>query len=198
MLKKLTVLILFILSTIALHAQKVNPIYEKYLDFNLTRLQGDNAAALDMGVAIVDSVNDLPPKARISFYNSMGKLYENNEQSERAIPYYEKVTIAEPHYYVAHRALGYIYLTATNNLYEQLIAFKQTDPKYKRLHDEYKAMATKTIKHLEIAQACDPSDPTLAIIKMLYETIGENSALSTLDERLKIISKDCLDILSDN
>lgn len=178
-----------------LFAQQFKPVYEKYLDFNLERLAGDNATALDMGVAILDSVNDLPAKSRINFYNAMGKLYENNEQPERAIPFYEKVTIAVPNYYVAHRALGYIFVDSANQVYARLLTAKPTDAGYNQLKTDYSTLAKKVISNLEIAQACDPSDETLAIIKTFYKNMGDSSGLDTLDERLKKISKDCLDIL---
>jgi len=198
MLKKYTLLFILVFTTICVHAQGHKTAYEDYVDFNLLRFQGDTPNALDAGVALLDSVDKLPAKTRISFYNSMGKLYEDNRQPERAAPYYEKVVAAMPGYYVAHRALGYIYLSTANELSTRLNGKKSTDPAFKALKAQYIAAATKALKHLEIAQACDPSDDTLAAIKTLYKNIGDTAALSTIDTRLKNMSKNCLDILSDN
>lgn len=199
MFKKLCALFALMFASAMLYAQTPSKTaYEQYLDFNLLRLQGEHAASLDAGVALLDSLDKLPPKARISFYNSMAKLYEDQDQPERATPYYEKVVTAEPHYYVAHRALGYIYLAPANDMFTRLSAAKPNTPAYIKLKGDYKAAATKALKHLEIAQACDPSDDTLTIIKTLYKNLGDTAALTTLDERLKALSKDCLDILSDS
>ena len=198
MLKKYTLLLFILFTTILVHAQGHKSVYEDYVDFNLLRFQGDTPNALDAGVALLDSVDKLSPKIRISFYNSMGKLYEDNRQPERAAPYYEKVVAAVPNYYVAHRALGYIYLSPANELSAKLNGKKSNDPAFKTLKAQYIAVAIKALKHLEIAQACDPSDETLAAIKTLYKNIGDITALNSLDERLKVMSKNCLDILSDN
>ncbi|MES2278963.1 MAG: hypothetical protein V4592_23225 [Bacteroidota bacterium] len=198
MIKKYGLVLLFLFAATVLYAQQdEKKVYERYLDFNLERFQGNTRGALTMGKALLDSVDLLPPKSRVSFYNSMGKLYEDSELPERAVVFYEKVTVAVPNYYVAHRALGYIYSAEANRLFTKISSAKQSDPDYLNLKDQYKAIATKAAQHLEIAQACDPSDDTLAIIKTIYKSIGDTAALSTLDERMAKISKNCLDILSD-
>lgn len=198
MLKKYALIFILMLIAGALRAQESKTLYERYLDFNLVRFEADNDAALEMGEALLDSADNLPPKARISFYNSMGKLYEDSNIPRRAIPYYEIVAKAVPNYYVVHRALGYMYLKPAEELYEQLSVAKAGTPAYDKLKADYKAAALKVVQHLEIAQACDPSVETLETIKTLYKNINDTAALSTLDERLKNISKNCLDILSDN
>lgn len=199
MLKKLCVLPVLLFASVILYAQPPSKTaYEQYLDFNLLRLQGEHADAMTMGRALLDSVDKLPAKSQINFYNSLAKLYEDQDQPERATPYYEKVVEAEPKYYVAHRALGYIYLSPTNDIFTRLNATKPNSPAYSKLKDEYKTAAAKALKHLEIAQACDPSDDTLNIIKTLYKNMGDTAGLATLDERLKKQSADCLDILSDS
>lgn len=197
--KKLCSLVAFLLTSAVLYAQLPSKTaYEQYLDFNLMRLQGEHADAMNMGVALLDSVDKLPAKSRISFYNSLARLYEDQDQPERATPYYEKVVAAEPHYYVAHRALGYIYLAPANDIFSKLSAAKPNTPAYNKLKEDYNAAAVKALRHLEIAQACDASDDTLTIIKTLYKNMGDTALLSTLDERLKALGKDCLDILSDS
>lgn len=196
--KKLCSLFAMLFASAIMYAQiPSKTAYEQYLDFNLLRLQGEHADAMNMGIALLDSVDKLPAKSRISFYNSLAKLYEDQDQPERATPYYEKVVTAEPKYYVAHRALGYIYLAPANDIFTRLSAAKPNTPVYNKLMSDYKAAATKALKHLEIAQACDPSDDTLNIIKTLYKNMSDTAGLATLDERLKKQSADCLDILSD-
>lgn len=66
-----------------------------------------------------------------------------------------------------------------------------------QLTSAYNINVKKALPHLEKAQACDPSDDTLAIIKSLYKSINDTDGLSTLDSRLKQLSKNCIDILTD-
>ena len=196
--KKYAFLFSLLLISGVLRAQESKTLYERYLDFNLVRFEADNDVALEMGEALLDSADNLPQKSRISFYNSMAKLYEDGKQLGRATNYYEIVAKAVPNYYVAHRALGYLYLKPATDLEAQLITAKKNTPAYEKLTADYKAAALKALPHLEIAEACDPSEETLAIIKTLYKKMGDTEGLNALPDRLKQISKNCLDILSDN
>ncbi|MDB4926931.1 hypothetical protein [Mucilaginibacter sp.] len=178
---KKILLILFIICFCSLaKAQTADAVYDQYLDYNLDRLHGDMAIALKLGESILPNAGKLPAKARISFYNSMAKLYEDN-QPDKAIIYYEMVTAAEPNYYVAHRALGYLYAAKAD----------------KAIGDLYKAAALKALPNLEKAQACDPSAETLALIKLMYTNIHDEQGLKALNTRLAALSKNCLDILSE-
>jgi len=179
------------------YAQSQESIYERYVDYNLARFERRSAQAFEMGKDLLDSAGNLPVNTRIAFYNSIGKLYEDNNQPDNAILYYEKVTAAVPDYYVAHRALGYLYLEKANELQAQLDATPENTTDYSSLQTRYKAAALKALPQLEKAQACDPSAETLTIIKNLYTQIADSAALSTLDARLANLSKNCLDILSD-
>lgn len=186
-----------LLSAAATYAQKRESVYERYLDYNLARFEGRTSQAFEMGKDLLDSAGNLPANTRIAFYNSMAKLYEDNNQPDNAIFYDEKVTTAAPDYYVAHRALGYLYLETVNELQTQLDAAPENTPDYRTLQASYKAAALKALPHLEKAQACDPSPETLVIIKNLYSQMGDTDALRTLNARLASLSKNCLDILSD-
>ena len=55
----------------------------------------------------------------------------------------------------------------------------------------------KSLPQLEKAQACDPDDNTLALIKTLYNNIGDKAGLASLNNRLEGLKKGCVDILSD-
>ena len=107
------------------------------------------------------------------------------------------MAVAIPNYYVAHRALGYLYLTPVNTLKAKLDGTKKDSQDYINLKISHKSAVLKAIPHLEIAQACDPSDETLALIKTLYQSIDDTASISTLPERLAKLSKNCLDILDD-
>ena len=194
---KWCLLFFLLLSAAATYAQKKEPVYERYLDYNLARFEGRTSQAFEMGKDLLDSAGNLPANTRIAFYNSMAKLHEDNNQPDNAIFYDEKVTTAAPDYYVAHRALGYLYLETVNELQTKLDAAPENTPDYRALQASYKAAALKALPHLEKAQACDPSSETLAIIKKLYTQIADTEGLRTLSARLANLSKNCLDILSD-
>lgn len=190
-------LLLLLLLPATLYAQAPESAYEQYLDYNLLRFEGNTVKAFNMGKQLLDSADKLPANTRISFFYSIGKLYEDNKEPEKATPLYEQVAAAAPNYYVVHRALGYIYLQQLNQLQAKLDAAPKNTVDYTNLKAAYKTEALKVLPHLEIAQACDPSDETLGIIKTLYTNIGDSKALNTLNERLAAISKNCLDILND-
>src|SRR6478609_9078497 len=109
MLKKAVILLAIIFSAAFAKAQTEDEVYNKYLDFNLARLQGETDKAMDIGQDILPNAGKLKESARINFYYSIGHLFENDGQSVKAIEYYEKVAAAVPDYYVVRRALGYIY-----------------------------------------------------------------------------------------
>lgn len=191
---KKTFLILIILCISGLvKAQTADEVYNLYLDFNLKRFEGDATKALQIGEKILTNVDKLPAKSQVMFYNGFAKLYEDDDQSVEAIPLYEKVAIAQPDYYVAHRVLGYLYLKPADVLYTKL----QASPDDKESGAAYKTAVLKALPHLEKAQACDPSDETLALIKTLYTNIHDAAGLQSLNARLKVLSKKCLDILSE-
>lgn len=194
---KWCLLYFLLLSAGASYAQKKESVYDRYLDYNLARFEGRSAQAFEMGKDLLNTADSLPVNTRIAFYNSMAKLYEDNNQPDNAIFYDEKVATAVPDYYVAHRALGYLYLETVNELQTKLDAAPENTPEYRTLQASYKAAALKALPHLEKAQACDPSAETLAIIKKLYTQIADTTALTTLNARLIDLGKNCLDILSD-
>lgn len=172
---------------------KADAVYDKYVDFNLKRFMGENNAALKLGEDLLPDVKELPAKSQISFYNGLAKLYEDDEQAVEAIPLYEKVIAAEPNYYVAQRALGYLFLQPADELFAKV----RSDPGNTELAAKYKALVQKALPHLEKAQACDPSDETLEFIKKLYINIQDDIGLQSLGARLAQMAKNCVDVLKD-
>ncbi|SDE29342.1 hypothetical protein SAMN05216464_105124 [Mucilaginibacter pineti] len=168
-------------------AQNADKVYDQYLDFNLARLQNEQDKAMDIGEKILPDTLKLPQKVRISYYNSMAKLYEDGGQSVKAIAFYKMVIAAQPNYYVAHRALGYLLIKG--------IADKAPNAEIKDEADI--AKVKNALPHLEKAQACDPDDNTLILIKSLYQNIKDDKVLDTLPARLEKLKKNCEDILSD-
>lgn len=179
------------------HAQTADEVYNQYLDFNLFRLQGQTDKALSLGQDIIPNVDKLKDNVRNNFYYSIGNLFENDGQSVKAIEYYEKVAAAVPNYYVVQRALGYQYLKQVDELSAKLNAARSDINENKRLTELYVAAVKKTLPHLEKAQACDPNDDTLALIKTLYKNIKDPQGLATLNTRLSALSKNCVDLLDD-
>jgi tetratricopeptide (TPR) repeat protein len=198
MLKKTFLLNLIFFISLGAHSQSADVVYNKYLDFNLARLQGEKDTVLKLGEEIIPNADKLPEKARISFYFSVGKMYEDNNQPVKAIPYYEKVAAAVPDYYVAHRALGYLYLEDVKVIEKKLNEASNDKAANDQLTLAYENAVKKALPHLEKAQACDPSDETLILIKSLYNDINNKKELKNLNERLKVLSQNCVDILEDH
>jgi len=197
MLKKAILLLLIAFAATITQAQTPEEVYNSYLDFNLARLQGETVKALDIGEQISPNADKLTDKARISFYYSLGNLYENDSQSVKALPLYEKVAAAVPDYYVVQRALGYMYMKQVEDIAAKLNAAKTNPIENKRLTDLYATAVKKALPHLEKAQACDPDNDTLTLIKMLYKNIKDDKGLSTLNSRLATLAKNCVDLLTD-
>ncbi|MEB0249467.1 hypothetical protein QN344_04935, partial [Mucilaginibacter sp. 5B2] len=99
MFKKLIILSFILFAAATTHAQTADEVYNKYLDFNLKRLQGE-VDALTLGQDIIPNADKLKESMRNSFYYSIANLFENDGQSVKAIEYYEKVAVAVPNYYV--------------------------------------------------------------------------------------------------
>jgi len=197
MLKKALLVLSIIFAAVTTHAQTADEVYNQYLDFNLARLQGETDKALTLGQDIIPNVDKLKENARISFYYSIGNLFENDSQSVKAVEYYEKVAAAVPNYYVVQRALGYLYMKQVNEISDKLNAAKSDLNENKRLTALYIAAAKKALPHLEKAQACDPNDDTLTLIKLLYKNTKDTQGAATLNSRLKELSKNCIDLLND-
>lgn len=197
MFKKLALSLTSVFICVSAFAQQTDSVYNKYVDFNLARFQGEKDKVMELGEELIPLANQLPEKTRVNFYFSAGKMYEDASRPIKAVYFYEKVATAVPDYYVVHRALGYLYLEKVKAIEKQLMSPQYDEPTKAQLAVAYHEMIKKTIPHLEKAQACDPSDETLGIIKMLLDRLNDTQGLSTLDARLKELSKSCIDILSD-
>ncbi|WCT12483.1 tetratricopeptide repeat protein [Mucilaginibacter jinjuensis] len=197
MFKKLFLLLFATATLITAKAQTADELQNAYYDFSYAYVQHFNANALSLGEALLPNAGKLSDKAQPNFYYRMGTLYEDLNQFDKAINCYEKVIAAVPDFFVAHRALGYLYLKQANQVAGKLNAAKTDPVENKRLAALYTATAKKAIPHLEKAQACDPEDDTLTRIKMLYKNTKDEKGLASLDTRLQTLSKNCVDLLSD-
>jgi tetratricopeptide (TPR) repeat protein len=193
-----SILLIFLLTGVAAKAQSADSVYNQYLDFNLARFQGEQDRVMELGEKIIPNANKLPEKSRINFYFSAGKMYEDDDQPDKALPFYEKVASAVPNYYVVHRALGYLYYDKSKAISYKMSSAGNDPAKKDSLNNAYREVVKKALPHLEKAQACDPSDDTLDIIEHLYQALNDQQSITTLNDRLKQLGKNCIDILSDN
>jgi hypothetical protein len=175
------------------NAQTADQIFDQYLDMEMARTANQSAKALLIGESILPNVGKLPVKTQVMYYYSLAKVYDDSFQGDNAITYYDKVLAARPDYYVPHRALGYIYVNNANELAKKTQVAKGDA----QLTADYKAMILKALPHLEKAEACDPSDETLTLIKKLYTAINDTQGLATLNSRLSALSKNCVTVLSE-
>lgn len=195
MFKKLFFLFITLIVFAGAKAQTAEEVYNKYLDFNLARLESRPSDALQLGEGILQDTAKLTGKARTNFYYSMGKLYEDDSQSVKAKVFYERVAAAVPDYYVVQRALGYIYAKQAEDLADKLNASASNAAENKRLFALYTATVKRALPRLEKAQACDPDDDTLKRIKAFYKNLKDDKGLVSLNIRLKALAKNCIDLL---
>jgi hypothetical protein len=83
MIKKITLLLLVAFAMASAKAQTAEEVYNHYLDFNLARVDGVQGNAIQLGENLIPDTSKLPAKARINFFYSMGKLYEDDSQTVR-------------------------------------------------------------------------------------------------------------------
>ncbi|GGH15765.1 tetratricopeptide repeat protein [Mucilaginibacter phyllosphaerae] len=197
MLKKIVVLFSILLAAVTTQAQTADEVYNKYFDFNKARMDQNSDLALTLGQDIIPNADKLKANTRLNFYYAIGNLFENDGQSVKAIEFYQKVAAAMPDYYVAQRALGYLYLKDVQDIGAKLNAAQSDINENKRLTRLYTIAAKKALPYLKKAQACDPTDETLSIIKSLYKNMGDTQGAATLNARLKVLSKNCVDLLDD-
>ena len=193
MLKKITLLLLLSGMYICAKAQTADQIFDQYLDMDMARTKSELPKALLIGESILPNVGKLPAKTQIMYYYSLAKLYDDSFQGDNAITYYEKVLAAYPNYFVPHLALGYIYYNKVSEISKKL----QTTKNDVQLAADYKANILKALPHLEKAQACDPNDETLNIIKKLYTIVKDTDSLNSLPTRLASMSKNCISVLTE-
>lgn len=193
---KTVCLFLLIISTSA-KAQYNSKVYNQYLDFNEAQFKNQPNIALQKADSILNSSEKLPVKAQIVFYRSLAKLYEDQNQPEKAIIYNEKVLKAVPDYFVSHRALGYLYLLPANNLVDKMNSAKNNANEHQKYQTQYFALVKKALPYLEKAEACDHDDETLNLIKSLYQKLNDKVELAGLNNRLKLLKTHCIDLLNE-
>jgi tetratricopeptide (TPR) repeat protein len=190
-----TVLILF--TGIHVKAQTTDELEKLYTEFKIQSSTQSNASAIELGKQLLPQADKLSDNNRVIFYNMLAKAYEEEKQFDRAQSLYEKVVVMQPDYYVAHLALGHIYMQKGNEEGALVNASKGDKATYQKHVAAYTAFVNKAILHLEKVQACDPYDDNLNLIKKLYTSINNTAAIATINTRVKAMSGKCVDILLD-
>ena len=194
---KTAFIFLFILLNIPTFAQYNTKVYNQYLDFNEAQYKKQPNIALQKADSILNNPEKLPAKTQTNFYRSLAKLYEDQNQPQKAIIYNEKVVAAVPDYYVSHRALGYLYLLPMNSLVEKINQSKTNPADQQKYKTQYFSLIKKALLHLEKAEACDHDQETLNLIKSLYQRMNDQTGLASLDKRLKQLRLKCIDLLTE-
>mgnify|MGYP003583982640 CR=1 FL=1 len=174
---------------------------EAYLEFKIYRTTDeDKPLQIEQTLALLKFGDELTAKQLTNIHYHLGKMYEEIEEFDSALVYYEKSLLGEPNYEVTHRALGFIYFAKSNRSLDQLHSVIATKDKvaYEKAFDAYKIVAKKAILHLEKYQACDPDEDTLKMITSLYHNIKDTQALATLPARLKELGKTCVTLLDED
>ncbi|MBC6109146.1 tetratricopeptide repeat protein [Pedobacter fastidiosus] len=181
------------------YAQKQD-IKDLYFDYLQVRMDADEKPEAKVkAIALLQRSSELTKTQLGNVTYHLGRLYEEDGEIEKAVPYYEESIKITPGYYVPYRALGFMYYkkcVALNQKLSGIDKAKDSDG-YKKALDELKKSSLKTAKYLEKSQACDPDDETLAMIKNLYKNMKDDKALATISDRLKALSSDCVTLLED-
>jgi len=190
--------LIFISATLCAKAQITDTVLLNRMgDFDMATLNGDSYGALSLGERILADTGKLDQKVRVNFFSKLAKAYDEADQDNKAIFYYEKVAAAAPDYFVVQRALGYLYNQTAEDIQLKLYIMPQNDPAYKALFNHYEMAARKSLQHLEKTEACEPDDDTLDLIKTLYDNINDKAGYAAFTQRIPELSKSCVDLLED-
>jgi len=179
-----------------LNAQTSTKVFDLYMTFN-EQFMHDKTKAIKIADQILSSPEKLPAKQETNFYYKIATIYENMNNPQKAMEFFSKVTVAEPDFYVPHRAVGFLYLKEANSFVPKINASKGNKEQYDKNIRQYKAVIKKAIPHLEKAAACDPNEETYNLIKSLYKTLNETESIKTLDARLAKMASNCVTVLTD-
>jgi tetratricopeptide (TPR) repeat protein len=198
MLKRYLFLWLFSLSFILAKAQVTDTVLlNKMGDFDLAALNGDSYSALQIGEQILPDTGKMTSGIRTNFFAKLAKAYDEIDQDNTAIIYYQKVDAGAPDYFVAQRALGLLYNENAEDIQLKLYITPKDNPNYKSLFSQYEQAVRKALPHLEKAQACDPDDDTLDLIRTLYRNINDEAGYTAFLKRIPDLAKKCVDLLED-
>lgn len=170
-----------------------------YRSFLIYRTEADGKPKqIAQTLALLKLSDQLSPKQLTNINYHLGRMYEDVEDPDNALIYYEKSLAGEPNYEVVNRALGFIYLSKSAIAAKQANAASEAkDAANAKAFAVYKEWVLKALPRLEKYQACSPDDDTLGIIINLYRSLKDTNAINTLNARLKEMSAKCVGLLDD-
>lgn len=180
-------------------AQSKN-IADLYEDYTLLRMTNDEKGkAIIVALDLLKRSSELKEKQIANATYHLGRLYEETNQMNLAIPYYEKSIQLTPGYYVPYLALGSHYFKDCQELAKKIneAALSKDMATHKKLTEEYQKLSKKTATYLEKSYACDPDETTKGKITFLYQSTKNTEALKTFDTRMKQLEQGCITLLDD-
>ncbi|RNL54727.1 tetratricopeptide repeat protein [Pedobacter jejuensis] len=197
--KILLIHLILLINLTFVFAQSTN-IKDLYWDYTLIRMTDtEKPKAIALATEILKRSSELTPKQIANATYHLGRLYEETNQMNLAIPYYEKSIQLTPGYYVPYLSLGNYYFKNCKDLIVKMNAAAEAKDlnTHTKLTDDYKKLATKAAAYLEKSYACDPDDETLKMITYLHQTSKNSAALTSLDGRIKKLAEGCITLLDD-
>ncbi len=178
-------------------SNSVKDLYESFKQYRTTN--DDKPSQIVKTLELLKFADQLTAKQLTNINYNLGRMYEDIEEADKAIPYYEKSLIGEPNYEVVHRALGFIYLAKSTSAVAKINETKAKNDVEgnKKAFEAYKILILKALPHLEKYQSCDPDEETLNIITNLYKSFKDTKSIETLNARLKEMSGKCVTLLDD-
>ncbi len=171
---------------------------QQFTDFNIAISAGEYSEAMTLAKNMNVESSDLSNRKKAIVYFKIAAYLEKNKKDiNETIAYYEKSLKYEPNYYVPHLALGYLFLNKANRTAVRLNDEKSDVALRNKYIAEYKATLRKALPHFEKAMACDPNDQVLASIKNIFGALKDTASANSLDAKLAVLSKECIDFLSE-
>ncbi|MBG6234618.1 tetratricopeptide (TPR) repeat protein [Pedobacter sp. CAN_A7] len=188
---------LLFFGTTMVNAQDIKDLYFDYMTTRMVESQ--NNETIRSAAALLNRASELNDKqiANVNFH--LGRIYASTGAPEKAITHYEASLKLVPDYFVTHNALGFLHLKKCDTLGQAVTASaKAKDVTLnEKTYKAYKLQVDKTIPYFEKSQACDPDERTMNILKGLYNSTKNTTALATLPDRLASLSKECVTLLDD-
>jgi len=191
--------LLFSVCIVSVFAQNQS-IKDLYWDYTVIRTtETEKQKAIEIALSLMKRSSELNAKqvANVSYH--LGRLYEETNQMNLAIPYYEKSIQLTPGYYVPYLALGNHYFKDCQAMVKKLneVADAKSVAMHGKMTEDYNKFSAKTAAYLEKAYACDPDDSTKKMISYLYQSSKNNEAEKTFDVRIKKLAENCVTLLDD-
>lgn len=169
-----------------------------FLNFKVALYEGKKDSAVFYSNKIIVKAHQLSTKNRAVFYYKLAVFKENKNEKEQAINFYTKSLNNEPNYFVAHLALAYLYSDKANAFAIKINALQNNKALRDQYISSYQDNLKKALPHFEKAMACDPNDQVLNSIKRTYSALKTLHSLTTLENRLKILRGNCIDVLPED